>query len=166
MRSYLAVVHKDNDSSFGVYFPDLPGCFSAGETEDEAFENARIALRLYAEDQDALPEPRSVAALQRDEDVRKTLNEGAFVIGVPLVVGERKQRYNIMLDNALVSHVDDAARIAGLNRSEFVSQALVAKLKSTTGAVVLKPSAGRARAKRKASAKDRGSPTSRRAQPV
>src|SRR5262245_46879695 len=109
MRNYFAVVHKDEDSSFGVYFPDLPGCFSGGETEDEAIENARIALRMYAEDESNVPEARSIAVLKKDPEVRKELEGGAFLICVPLIVADRKRRYNLMLDRSLVSSVDHAA---------------------------------------------------------
>ena len=49
MKNYFAIVHKDEDSAVGVVFPDLPGCFSAGDTYDKAIANAHVALRLYAE---------------------------------------------------------------------------------------------------------------------
>ena len=43
----LAVVHKDADSNFGVSFPALPGCVSAGATMEEAVDNAAKALGLH-----------------------------------------------------------------------------------------------------------------------
>ena len=49
MKNYFAIVHKDEGSAVGVVFPDLPGCFSAGDTYDKAIANAHVALRLYAE---------------------------------------------------------------------------------------------------------------------
>ena len=49
MTTYFAIIHEDRDSAVGVVFPDLPGCFSAGDTLDEAVANAHAALRLYAE---------------------------------------------------------------------------------------------------------------------
>jgi len=36
MRAYIALIHKEPDSDYGVSFPDLPGCISAGLTLDEA----------------------------------------------------------------------------------------------------------------------------------
>lgn len=152
MRNYFAIVHKDDDSSFGVHFPDLTGCFSSGETEDEAFENVQIALRMYAEDGNELPEPRGISVLLRDKEVRAELDGGGFFISVPLVLAERKHRYNLMLDKALVSSVDHAAKIAGTNRSEFVAQAIARQLKAKTGAVVITQKSGpqtRDRPKRK-----------------
>ena len=44
--TYFAIIHEDRDSAVGVEFPDLPGCFSAGDTLDEAVANADEALRL------------------------------------------------------------------------------------------------------------------------
>jgi len=41
---YIAIIHKDPDSDFGVSFPDFPGCITAGRTLDEAKEMAREAL--------------------------------------------------------------------------------------------------------------------------
>jgi predicted RNase H-like HicB family nuclease len=63
MTIYFAIVHEDRGSAVGVVFPDLPGCFSAGDTRDEAIDNAHEALRLYAEAEQAagrkLPQPRT-----------------------------------------------------------------------------------------------------------
>lgn len=44
---YTAFLHKDTNSSYGVSFPDLPGCYSGGETEEEAMRNAAEALALH-----------------------------------------------------------------------------------------------------------------------
>lgn len=48
-RTYLALIHKDPDSSFGVTFPDFLGCTSGGDTFQEAREMAREALALQLE---------------------------------------------------------------------------------------------------------------------
>ena len=75
MKTYFAIVHKDRDSAVGVVFPDLPGCFSAGDTFDKAIANAHVALQLYAEAElDAgrqLPMPRTFEALYRDREIRE-----------------------------------------------------------------------------------------------
>jgi predicted RNase H-like HicB family nuclease len=83
MRTYFAIVHKDADSAVGVVFPDLPGCFSAGDTYDKAIANAHAALRLYAEAEASagrrLPKPRSFEALYRDPEVREEAKDAPFV---------------------------------------------------------------------------------------
>ena len=48
MTTYFAFVHKDEDSAYGIVFPDVPGCFSAGDTFEQAVRNAAEALRLGA----------------------------------------------------------------------------------------------------------------------
>ena len=46
MRHYFAVVHKEKDSAYGVYFPDVPGCFSAADSMDDLQQNAAKVLRF------------------------------------------------------------------------------------------------------------------------
>ncbi len=58
MTHYIAIVHKDPDSAWGVSFPDLPGCFSAADEEADLLPNAMEALELFAEDAGELPRPR------------------------------------------------------------------------------------------------------------
>jgi predicted RNase H-like HicB family nuclease len=77
---YVAIVEDAGpDKAIGLWFPDLPGCFSAGDTVDEALLNAGEALSLYAEslakEGRALPAPRSVAALRDDPDVASDLRD-------------------------------------------------------------------------------------------
>ena len=56
---YPVVIHKDEHSDYGVTFPDLPGCFSAGETIEEALTNALEAAECHIEgmllDSEAIP---------------------------------------------------------------------------------------------------------------
>ena len=46
---FAVVIHKDEGSSYGVTIPDLPGCFSGGDTVDEAFTNAQEAVLCHVE---------------------------------------------------------------------------------------------------------------------
>jgi len=70
MRGYIAIIHKDADSDFGVSFPDFPGCITAGATLDEARAFAEEALALHVEgmieDGEAIPEPSSFEAVMAD----------------------------------------------------------------------------------------------------
>jgi predicted RNase H-like HicB family nuclease/predicted RNA binding protein YcfA (HicA-like mRNA interferase family) len=67
---YIALVHKDKDTSYGVSFPDLPGCISAGDTFEEAIENASQALAghlaVMEADGDPVPHARSLEELEQD----------------------------------------------------------------------------------------------------
>src|SRR5687767_350886 len=72
MAGYIALVHKGNDTSYGVSFPDVPGCISAGDTFEEALENAAEALAghlsVMKADGDGIPRPRSLEELRNDPE--------------------------------------------------------------------------------------------------
>jgi predicted RNase H-like HicB family nuclease len=72
MAGYIALVHKDAGTSYGVSFPDVPGCISAGDTFEEAVSNAAEALaghfQVMRADGETLPQPRSFEALKRDPE--------------------------------------------------------------------------------------------------
>jgi predicted RNase H-like HicB family nuclease len=48
-HTYVSLIHKDADSDYGVSFPDLPGCVTAGRTINEALSMAKEALTLHIE---------------------------------------------------------------------------------------------------------------------
>jgi predicted RNase H-like HicB family nuclease len=81
-RGYLALVHKDEGTSYGVSFPDVPGCISAGNTFEEAIENAAEALSGHfaamRADGDAIPPPRSFEDLKCDPEFREE-SAGAII---------------------------------------------------------------------------------------
>ena len=121
---YPAIVERAGDG-FSVYFPDLPGCTSAGETEQQAFLNAEEALAghllVSAQHGDEVREPSSLDGLARDPEVDE--------VGRLLVRAEkpgRAVRLNITLDEGLVASID---RVAS-NRSGFLADAARAALEA------------------------------------
>lgn len=71
---YVAIIEDAGpDHAVGVWFPDLPGCTSAGDDIDEALRNAPEALELYAEslegDGKRLPRPRTLTELKADPEI-------------------------------------------------------------------------------------------------
>jgi predicted RNase H-like HicB family nuclease len=82
MTGYVALVHKDAGTSYGVSFPDVPGCISAGDTMEEALANAADALAghlaLMRADGDAMPRARTLGAIQADPEFADDL-DGAIV---------------------------------------------------------------------------------------
>lgn len=72
LRHYPLVIHKDTDSTYGVTVPDLPGCFTAGDTLEDALNQAREAVELHMEclllDGDPIPEPKTIAYHQDNPD--------------------------------------------------------------------------------------------------
>jgi len=74
---YLALVHKEPDSDFGVSFPDFPGCVTAGKTLEEAKAMAAEALRGHVETMRAvglpIPAPSTLSAIMQHEDYSDSL---------------------------------------------------------------------------------------------
>jgi predicted RNase H-like HicB family nuclease len=70
MRQYIALIHKEADSDYGISFPDLPGVISAGRTLDETRDMGAEALALHLEgmaaDGEAAPEPSSLEVIMKD----------------------------------------------------------------------------------------------------
>ncbi|MPZ57927.1 MAG: ribbon-helix-helix protein, CopG family [Rhizobiales bacterium] len=130
---YVAVIEKEADSAFGVWFPDVEGCFSAGDTLEGAVANAAAALRQHTEALESagrrLAAPRVVDDVLRDKDVRTSVKAGALLFAVPLLADAgRTVRINISLDKALVDQIDAAASTRGLTRSAFIAQATREKI--------------------------------------
>ena len=86
MPHYIALIHKDADSCYGVSFPDWPGVITVGDTIDEAMRQAAEVLEFAAENwqhpngsQD-LPSPRTIDELRSDAEFQQDAADA--VIGV------------------------------------------------------------------------------------
>jgi predicted RNase H-like HicB family nuclease len=87
MTHYVAIVEEEEGKATGVWFPDLPGCVSAGDTLDEAMQNAAEALGLWAqaiiESGQTIPPARRLADLKADREVAQDL--GRYMVAlIPL----------------------------------------------------------------------------------
>ena len=124
---YIAFIHKEDDSVFGVSFPDFPGCISAGDSLDEALLNASEALQGHVQmmeaDGDHVPSPRSADDIMKDKSLIEE-REGAIISAVPLVRDRGSTtRINVSLDLGLLEAIDDAARARKQTRSAFLASA-------------------------------------------
>ncbi|MBP6441274.1 MAG: type II toxin-antitoxin system HicB family antitoxin [Sphingorhabdus sp.] len=121
MIIYHAVVHKDEDSAWGVHFPDLPGCFSAADDLADVQANASEAVALYLEGEKA-PKPSTIEKIR--DMAADDLADGAFLLAVPYVyVSNRPQRINISIDRGVLDAIDAAATSRKLTRSAFLTEA-------------------------------------------
>ena len=86
MTIYLATVHKDGHSDYGVQFYDFPGCISAGDTIEMAQQMAQEALAghvaLMQKDGEEIPEPSSLEQILSDP-----LHQDAVAF-IPVTVSE------------------------------------------------------------------------------
>ena len=123
MRHYIALIHKDPTSDYGVSFPDLPGVISAGSTPDEARAMAAEALAFHleglAEDGEAVPEPSTL-----EEIMAIAGNKDAVAVLVDAPAAEVKSvRVNITLPADVLGEIDKYAEREGFTRSGFLAQA-------------------------------------------
>lgn len=128
MKFYYGVVHKDDDSAYGIHFPDLPGCFSAADHEDDIVSKAVEALTLWFEDRPEA-DPSPLARIQ--EEAREDLAEGAFLVRVPWIGQAGKLvRTNVSLDRAMLDAIDQAAARRKMTRSGFLVEAARREIES------------------------------------
>ena len=118
---YVAVIDKDPGSSYGIRFPEVPGCYSAADSFDDIVPNAIEALSLFFEDGEPVP-PRGIEAVR--EQVAGSIAEGAVLMMIPYVRDRRRVvRVNLSLEKGFVDTLDEAARMRGMTRSAFVQKA-------------------------------------------
>jgi predicted RNase H-like HicB family nuclease len=123
MRYYIGIIHKDENSDFGISFPDFPGCVSAGSTLDETLSMGREALAghisVMADDGEAIPEPSTMDAVVADPENRD---------GTPVLIpapqhSAKAVRVNITLPDADLAQIDSYAEGHGYTRSGFLLSA-------------------------------------------
>ena len=122
---YPIFIHKDFGSDYGVIVPDLPGCYSAGKTIEDAIKNAHEAIECHLEglllDNDPIPLKQPLEQHLDDPD----LKEGVLAlvdIDLSKVSGKSK-RVNITLPERFLKQIDEYTRQHGGNRSAFLADA-------------------------------------------
>ncbi len=127
MRYPIAIETGDKRHSYGVVVPDLPGCFSAGDTLEDSLVNAQEAILLHLEglmdDQEPLPQPSALADLKRKRAFRGWT---WAIVDVDLSeLGDKAARINITLPQRVLRAVDSHARRSGETRSGFLARAAI-----------------------------------------
>lgn len=133
MTRYIGVL-DGAEGAYGVVFPDLPGCTSAGATPDEAARNAVEAVSLWAEEAvaggEALPRARTIAEIMADAAAMAGIRAvNGVMIAVPLIVNTaRPVRFNWSTDAGLIAAIDDDARAQKITRAAWLATAAREKL--------------------------------------
>jgi predicted RNase H-like HicB family nuclease len=126
MKIFHAVVHKDEDSAFGLSFPDLPGVFSAADDEADLIAQATEALALYFETEpmiDPMPIER-VRAFAKDD-----LEEGAYILGVPFIEDiSRSVKLTISTTVGVQRAIDSYAKQRNMTRSKVLTEAVLREM--------------------------------------
>jgi len=122
---YPAVLHKDKNSDYGVTIPDLPGCFSAGETFEKALENAEEAILCHIEGlmEDSADLP-AILPIEKHKKNHQFKNGVWAIVDVNLekLAGKAK-RVNITISERILSKIDEYVASKGETRSGFLAQA-------------------------------------------
>ncbi len=119
---YPVFIEKDDGSDFGVTVPDLPGCFSAGVTLDEALENSEEAVLTHIEgllmDDDPIPVPTAIDRISHLKD----FSEGIWaIVNCDLsLLSERSKRINITMPEKVITKIDAFASQERESRSGFL----------------------------------------------
>lgn len=119
-------IHKDTDSLYGVTVPDIPGCFSAGETIEEALSNTREAIAFHLEGMLEDGEAVTVSTRQIEELAQEADYAGATwaLIDVDLQRLSLKQtRFNVSWPEYLLARIDAYAEAHHETRSGLLAKA-------------------------------------------
>ena len=134
MRYPIAIEPDTETTAFGVVVPDLPGCFSAGDTLDEAMESAEEAVAAWVDAAldagEAIPAPSSLDALRRNPDFV------GWTFGVialdPALLDDTTERVNITLPRRVLKRLDALARAAGESRSGYIAHVTLEQRRQVT----------------------------------
>jgi len=125
--NFPVVVHKDPDSAYGVTIPDLPGCFSAGDTLDEALENTKEAIECHIEgllmDEVPLPIPQAIEKHYQNSDYSDGIWESVCV-DISKISGNLKP-IEVTLPEKILIQLDKYAKKNGDTRSSLLVQATI-----------------------------------------
>lgn len=132
---YPIFIHKDKQSDYGVIVPDLPGCYSAGDTLEEAISNAHEAIECHLEgllkDDESIPAKKPLEEHEANPD----LNDGVLaVIDIDITrISGKSKRINITIPHYLLKQLDKYVKANNISsRSEFlVAAAMLAVRKQS-----------------------------------
>lgn len=128
MRYPIAIEPGSHTTAWGVVVPDLPGCFSAGDTLEEAMVQAEEAITTWMEARmdagEDIPSPSSIESLQAHHPEFDGWMWALVKID-PAVLDETIERVNISLPRRVLHRLDVLARRAGETRSGFIARMAV-----------------------------------------
>ena len=127
MAYAVALIHEEQNRSYGVSFPDFPGCVSAASNLNDAIARAAVALAAHVKNLDEGKMP----ILRTLDDIRRTqeLNE-AIIAAVPVDMPGKAVPVQITLNEHLLAALDRSARESGVTRSDKIAEAIRASLRT------------------------------------
>ena len=126
MQQFVGIVHKGDDSDYGICFPDFPGCISAGSTIEELLVMAKEALQAHIDIMEEYHDPLPEYPMCFDEVLKHEFAaDAALFIAIPARLPTKSKRINVTMDGHLL---EDIAAVSS-NRSAFLAEAARAYLR-------------------------------------
>ena len=124
MHYPIAIETGTRKHAYGVVVPDLPGCFSAGDTQDEAMDNAREAIELWLEVaiEDRMPVPEATSLAKHQANPEFAGWTWALVTVDLASLSDKAERINITLPSRVLRRIDQAAKAAGESGSGYIAR--------------------------------------------
>lgn len=130
MMQFAIAIHKDELSEYGVTVPDLPGCFSSGDTIEDAIASAEEAILCHLEglllDDQPVPTKRSIEIHRSNPEFSGCV--WAIVDADVSRLSGRTVRVNITLSERVLAIIDDAATRLGKSRSALLTEAALLEI--------------------------------------
>ena len=122
---YPIFIHKDENSAYGVIVPDLPDCYSVGDTIEEAMENAHEAIECHIEglllDNESIPLKKPI-----EEHLENCEFRGGVLAILEIDISKlsgKTTRISISLPEKFLKQIDEYTQHHGGNRSAFLVDA-------------------------------------------
>lgn len=128
----IVVERGDSEHAYSVVVPDLPGCFSAGDTFDEAMANVREAiaghLEVLADNGDDIPAASTIESHIDDPDYQGWIWSAIDVDTTPYL--GKSQKINVTLPDRVIRKIDAfvASNASYKTRSGFLARAALHEL--------------------------------------
>ncbi|MBV8123134.1 MAG: type II toxin-antitoxin system HicB family antitoxin [Paucibacter sp.] len=125
MKFLIAIERGTDEHAWGGAVPDLPGCFSAGDSLAETMANVQEAIDLHVEtlieDGASIPAPKSLDAHHESKEYEGWI--WAYVdVPVEKYFGPA-EKINITVPKAILARIDEYAKKHGQSRSGFLVEA-------------------------------------------
>ena len=131
MEFLVAIEKGDDQHAYGVVVPALPGCFSAGDTLEEALVNAREAIHLHVEA--LLDAGEKLPVVDTEAMIKESRNDperADWIIAMVKIDAEaldsQAERINISMPRRVLHAIDRAAAESHKTRSGFLAEAVLA----------------------------------------
>lgn len=123
MKKYYPVIFTKEDTGFSTVAVDLDGCFSEGDTFEEAYTNTQNAIGLFLEDMEALPEPSDPSVI--------TATDCQFICVVEfdsIAYKKKNSSKSVKKTLSIPEWLNDEAERQHVNFSKLLQEALKSKL--------------------------------------